>query len=375
MFRSGDFDMLPSQLNFYLRALKNAEARTKFYWGHNGASFTEQLEQFGLPLATSYSWNRPDNFPGGLEYNSWLEYLWDTQMEFCLMMLDTERYNGEDISKYIPFIESCVTFFYEHYQWEASSRGKNAFGDNGKLILYPTSGAETYKMAYNSASTIAGLQVITRRLLDLPERYISTEKREHWEKVWSSIPAIPFREKEGHITISPALIWARINNQELPQLYPVFPWGIFGIGKPGLDTAINTWKYGADLAIQKNYISWHQDAIFCARLGLTAEAAEVTIKKLKNSARRYPTFWGPGHDWVPDHNWGGSGMIGLQEMLMQTVDEKIYLFPAWPKDWEVKFKLHAPYNTTVAGELKDGKITSLKVLPEARRKDIVLMLK
>ncbi len=375
MFRSGDFDMLPSQLNFYTRALKNAEARTKVYWGHNGASFTEQLEQFGLPLATSYGWNRPDNFPKGLEYNYWLEYLWDTQMEFCLMMLDTERYNGEDISKCIPFIESCVTFFYEHYQWEASSRGRSAFGDNGKLILYPTSGAETYKMAYNSASTIAGLQVITKRLLDLPERYISTEKRKHWEKVLSSIPAIPFREKEGHTTISPAVTWARISNQELPQLYPIYPWGIFGIGKPGLDTAINTWKYGADLAIQKNYISWHQDAIFCARLGLTAKAAEITIKKLRNSARHYPTFWGPGHDWVPDHNWGGSGMIGLQEMLMQTVEEKIYLFPAWPRDWEVKFKLHAPYNTTVEGELKGGKITYLKVLPEARKKDLVLMLK
>jgi hypothetical protein len=72
MFKSGDFDMLPSQLNFYLRALGNAEKRTEFYWGHKGASFTEQLEQFGLPLATSYSWNRPENFPKGLEYNFWL---------------------------------------------------------------------------------------------------------------------------------------------------------------------------------------------------------------------------------------------------------------------------------------------------------------
>ncbi len=60
MFKSGDFDMLPSQLNFYLRALWNAEIRTEFYWGHKGPFFSEQLEQFGLPLATSYGWNRPD---------------------------------------------------------------------------------------------------------------------------------------------------------------------------------------------------------------------------------------------------------------------------------------------------------------------------
>lgn len=374
MFKSGDFDMLPSQLNFYLQALPNAEKRTEFYWGHHGASFTEQLEQFGLPLATSYGWNRPKNFPNGVEYNYWLEYLWDTQMEFCLMMLDLERFNGEDISKYIPFIESCLTFFDEHYKWEALSKGRQALDGEGKLVLYPSSGAETYKMAYNSTSTIAGLQTVLNRLLELPDKYLSADKRKHWEGMLKRIPAIAFREKEGHKTISPAWAWARINNQEIPQLYPVFPFGMYGIGKPDLDVAINTWKYGMDQERQKNYISWHQDAIFCARLGLTDEAAAITIKKLKNSERRYPTFWGPGHDWVPDHNWGGSGMIGLQEMLMQTVDKKIYLFPAWPKTWDVSFKLHAPYNTTVEGVLKGGKLISLNVTPEARKSDIEVMM-
>jgi hypothetical protein len=375
MFKSGDFDMLPSQLNFYLRALGNAEKRTGFYWGHKGASFTEQLEQFGLPLATSYGWKRPEDFPKGLEYNFWLEYQWDTQLEFALMMLDLERFAGQDISKYIPFIESGLTFFYEHYQYQANSRSRSTYDGNGHLILYPGSGAETYKMAYNATSTIAGLQTILIRLLELPENYLSDERRLHWEEMLKRIPPIAFREKEGHRTISPAWTWARINNQEIPQLYPVYPWGMYGIGKPDLEVAINTWKYGTDLPIQKNHVSWHQDAIFCARLGLTDEAAAITIKKLQDSERRFPTFWGPGHDWVPDHNWGGSGMIGLQEMVMQTVDKKIYLFPAWPKEWDVSFKLHAPYNTIVEGALKKGQIVSLKVTPESRRNDLEIMLK
>ena len=176
MFKSGDFDLLPSQLNFYLRALRNAEIRTEFYWGHKGASFTEQLEQYGLPLATSYGWKRPDNFPKGLEYNYWLEYQWDTQLEFALMMLDLERYNGEDISKYIPFIESGLTFFYEHYRYQANLRSRSTYDGEGDLILFPGSGAETYKMAYNSTSTIAALQTILTRLLELPDSYLSEEK-------------------------------------------------------------------------------------------------------------------------------------------------------------------------------------------------------
>ena len=32
----------------------------------------------------------------------------------------------------------------------------------------------------------------------------------------------------------------------------------------------------------------------------------------------------------------------LQAMLLQYEDEKILLFPTWPKEWDVEFKLHAP---------------------------------
>lgn len=101
-------------------------------------------------------------------------------------------------------------------------------------------------------------------------------------------------------------------------------------------------------------------------------AADFNAHKLDDSDRRFPTFWGPGHDWVPDHNWGGSGMIGLQEMLtLQTIGDAIYLLPAWPRGWGVDFKLHAPRQTTVECRVRNGRITELTVSPESRRKDIV----
>lgn len=68
-------------------------------------------------------------------------------------------------------------------------------------------------------------------------------------------------------------------------------------------------------------------------------------------------------------------MIGLQEMLLQTNDKKMYLLPAWPKTWDVHFKLHAPYQTTVEATVKNGKLVNLQVWPESRRQDVVNMLK
>ena len=375
MIKSGDFDLLKPQFDFYLRILKNAELRSKVYWHHDGACFTEQMENFGLPNMAEYGFKRPSNFDKGVEYNAWLEYLWDTVLEFCLMMLEEERYTQKDISSYIPFIESCLKFFDEHYQYLAKQRGIKALDGNGQLVLFPGSGAETFKMAYNATSTIAALKTVTERVLQLPQHYLNEEKKKYFEGLLKRIPAISFTEFEGHKTIAPAKTWERVNNVESPQLYPVFPWGMYGIGKPDLDVALNTWKYDSNVIKFRSAVGWKQDNIFAARLGLSEEAAKLTLLKLKNSGRKFPAFWGPGFDWTPDHNWGGSGMIGLQEMLMQVDGEKIYLFPAWPKSWDVHFKLHAPYQTTVEGVLKNGKMESLKVMPQSREKDLINLLK
>ena len=156
--------------------------------------------------------------------------------------------------------------------------------------------------------------------------------------------------------------------------YPVYPWGIYGIGKPDLQIALNTWKYDTDAIKFRSYIGWKQDNIFAARLGLTEEAAKYNLLKMSNSDRRFPAFWGPGFDWVPDHNWGGSGMIGMQEMLLQESNGKIYLFPAWPKDWNVHFKLHASQNTIIEAELQNGITKIIKVIPQEKEKDIINLL-
>jgi hypothetical protein len=369
MLKSGDADMMQSQFDFYLKALHNAELRTRIYWNHGGASFTEQLENFGLPNVTEYGWKRPAGIDPGLEANAWLEYCWDTSLEFCEMILQSKLYTGKDIKPYLPLIESCLIFFDEHYQWMAKQRGEQPLDAKGKLLLYPGSATETFKLTTNANSTIAGLRTVTQSLLQTG--LLDANKTAYFKGFLQRLPDLSFGNYQGHTTLAPAQKWERVNNVESPQLYPVFPWGIYGVGKPGLDTAINTWRYDTFALKFRSHVGWKQDNIFAARLGLVEEAKKWNTLKLKNSERRFPAFWGPGFDWVPDHNWGGSGMIGLQEMLLQTDDRKIYLLPAWPKEWDTHFKLHAPYQTTVEGRVQGGKLVELKVLPKERMKDVV----
>lgn len=372
MLRSGDIDMMTPQFDFYNRVLPTAELRTKTYWGHSGANFNEQIENFGLPNPTEYGWKRPAGFDPGVEYNAWLEYEWDTVLEFCMMILQARSYAGKDISAYLPLIKNALIFFDHHYQYQAKKLSSKALDENGHLVLYPGSGAETFKMAYNASSTVAALQAVTTAALQLPSGYWSDADRKYFEGLLNRIPPLPFMNYNGKPTIAPAKVWSRVNNVESSQLYPVYPWGLYGVGRPGLDTARNTYWNDSFALRFRSHVGWKQDNIFAARLGLTEEAQRLNTLKLKNSGRRFPAFWGPGFDWVPDHNWGGSGMIGLQEMLMQTVDDRIYLFPAWPKEWDVHFKLHAPQQTTVEATLKNGKIVSLLVSPAERQKDVII---
>lgn len=373
MLKSGDFDMMSSQFDFYNRMLKNAELRTQVYWQHNGACFCEQIENYGLPNPAEYGFKRPEWFDKGLEYNAWLEYEWDTILEFCQMILETKNYANADITPYLPLIESSLTFFDEHYRQLASRRGRKALDGNGHLVLFPGSACETYKMTNNASSTIAALKTVL-------ENYGKKDE------MLKTIPPIPLRyieikdslsptaSPELKQTISPAVSWERINNVETPQLYPVFPWRIYGVGKENLELARNTYFYDPEAIKFRSHVGWKQDNIWAACLGLTEEAKRLALSKLSNGPHRFPAFWGPGYDWTPDHNWGGSGMIGLQEMLLQTNGEQILLFPAWPKEWDIHFKLHAPGETTVEATLKDGKVTDLKVLPESRKKDIIIMI-
>lgn len=371
MLKSGDFDMMDAQFDFYLRILKNAETRSQTYWGHDGACFTEQMENFGLPNPSEYGWKRPDYFDKGIEYNAWLEYQWDTVLEFCLMILETNAYNHSDITQYIPLIESCLTFFDEHYTLLAKRRGAKSLDENGHLVLYPGTACETYKMAYNATPTIAALKVVLERMAALDNNGVDKEK---WENMLSRIPPVSTRVMDGKELIAPAKLWERINNVESPQLYPIFPWRLYGIGKKDIYLAINTYMYDPDMLKFRSHVGWKQDNIFAACLGLTDEAKRLTLLKMADGPFRFPAFWGPGFDWTPDHNWGGSGMIGLQEMLVQTVEDKIYLFPAWPKEWNVHFKLHLTGNTIVEAELVNGKLGKLNVSPSHRLKDVVNMI-
>jgi hypothetical protein len=163
-------------------------------------------------------------------------------------------------------------------------------------------------------------------------------------------------------------------------MYADWPYRLVGIVKPQtLQLARDTWEtVPADRArLCKQDYSWMANVVNMAALAWPDKAKERAIYKMANNSApqaRFPAFFGPGHDWLPDHNWGGSGMTGIQEMLLAPepgLKGKLNLFAGWPPEWDVDFKLHAPGPTVIECVYRAGKVERLSVTPSSRAKDVV----
>jgi hypothetical protein len=182
------------------------------------------------------------------------------------------------------------------------------------------------------------------------------------------MPPLPLRDVDGTAALAPAERYAGKRNIENPELYAVFPFRRIALGRPNIEWGRAALEHRWD----RGNFGWRQDDIFMAYLGLADEARKNLVGRAKrhDANSRFPAFWGPNYDWVPDQDHGGVLLKAFQAMALQTDGRKIFLLPAWPKDWDVHFKLHAPQETTVECVVRGGQIDTLHVSPESRRGDV-----
>lgn len=371
LLESGDFDLLKPWFDMYLNDLPLEKARMWLYYHHDGASYPETMYFFGLPRLGDFG----ENNPSDVIQSHWQRYHIQGTLEVALQMLDYYDDTGDTNfvrTDLVPFADTIVAFYYYHYPHL----------DGGEIQIAPAQSLETYQLvAINPTPDIAGLRAVIPRLLALPANLTSEQQRDFWAKMFGELPPIPLGrttakgkipplgqgDKDGLPTILPAEAYGKTGNSENPELYVTFPYHLYGVGKPDLKLARTA--YAARRSPQKT--CWGQDGTESAVLGLTDEAQKTVVSEFTNYGdERFPWFWRPAHDWIPDFDNGGDGMITLEEMVMQSDGKRILLLPAWPKDWTADFKLHAPLETTVEGHIQDGQITHLQVTPESRAKDV-----
>ncbi|MBM3494141.1 MAG: LamG domain-containing protein [Armatimonadetes bacterium] len=366
MLASGDYDTMLPLYRMFRASLDLATHRTAKYFRHGGAFYPETMYFWGAYNngGMGYGWDRRGKalFPGDNEY---IRYHWSGALELTAMMLDHWLHTQDRKllrDTLLPLADAVLAFFDQHYPRDAS----------GKLRFEPSQSLETWWDCVNPLPEIAGLHFVLEELVQLPARDVGAVRMAAWKRLRGSLPAVPTKTVQGKRLLAPAEKVGRKSNMENPELYAIFPFRLFGVGKPDLAVARDTFAR----RLHPGNRGWQQDDTQAAYLGLTDEARRAVADRFatKHDASRFPAFWGPNFDWVPDQDHGANGVMGLQTMLMQCEGRRILLFPAWPKEWDVEFKLHAPYRTVVEGAFRNGRLERLNVTPPERRRDVKVML-
>jgi alpha-L-fucosidase 2 len=366
MIASGDFDLMEPWLAMYRRALPLAIHRDRICFGLDAAAFfPETMTFWGTFLNNNYGYDR-DDLPPGLSQNTYIRRYWQGGLELLSIVLDAWATSGEDrliTETLLPLAGPILRHYFGYYTRR---------DENGKVRFAPAQSLETWHEAVNPSPVIAGLGWVLDGLLALPEELLDEDFRQRCRSWRALLPELPTRTFDNwrKKVILPGAEVDHLRNSENPELYCIFPYRLYGLGKADLDVALATWEDrlfpGAE--------GWRQDPIQAAMLGLTDEARDGVchLFSTPHEESRFPAFWGPNFDWVPDQDHGSVGCIALQRMLLQADDGRILLLPSWPKPWDVRFRLHAPQQTIVEGELIGGTLRSLTVTPEARRADVIL---
>lgn len=364
LLASGDHEMMLPLFHMYRNALELARVRTKLYFGHDGACFPETMQFWGTYHngEMGYGWDR-EGLGLWPPQNHYIGNYMSGGLELSAMMLDYYQFTEDDAflrDTMLPLLTDIVRYFAEHYPTD----------ENGKMRFHPAQALETWWDCVNPLPEVAGLRFVLQQALKLPEASVGADRRAYWSSVLAKLPPIPTRTEGGQPMLAPADSFARLSNVENPELYAIFPYRLYGVGKPEIELARRAMEHRRF----KGYWGWQQDDTQMAFLGMTNDAKQYLVKRfgMKDEGSRFPAFWGPNFDWIPDQDHGGNGTMALQTMLMQWDDDRILLLPAWPAEWDVEFKLCAPKKTTVEGVYKGGKLLRLEVRPPERRKDVVL---
>ncbi|GAB6164998.1 DUF5703 domain-containing protein [Thermostilla marina] len=371
LLASGDFDLMQPFFRYYFRLLPIRKAITKAWFGHEGAYYRENIEPTGGERdcgkrGGDQSEAKPRKTPPGENDGSgyYHSYYFTSGLETTAMMIDYYAHTGDEAFRdtvLVPFAREILRFYEAHYPREP----------DGRLRLDPAQVLETWWIAVNPAPDVAGLHYCTERLLALG---VGTDAdRRRWMHLREQLPDVPMQQVDGKPALAPAASWELQHNHENGELYPAFPFRLFGVAQGNADIVARTMTVRTVKDGFRN-ACWTQDQIHWACAGDAHEAAAGLVRRFRTASPlcRFPLYGREGPDSCPDFDHFGSGSVALEKMLVQEHAGKIHLLPAWPAQWDVDFKLHAEGNTVVEGTVENGKLVRWSITPPERRKDVVV---
>lgn len=370
LFMSGDLDLTEAFFNYYNDLLPIRKAITLAWFGHEGAYYRENIEPTGGERDNG-TWDGsseckpPKTEPGQNDGSGYYHsYYFTSGLEILSMMLTYASYSQDQAfidEILLPFGREILLFFDKHYLRD----------EEGKLKLDPAMVLETFWIAVNPAPDIAGLHYCINGLLELNAG--TDADRSMWNRFKQELPQVPMQTIRRRQAIAPAEEWSKRMNAENGELYPVFPFNLYGLAYGTEDIVAWTMKHRT-VVNAFDHKCWTQDQIHWAYAGNAKEAQSGLIERFSHASPqcRFPVYGVREPDSAPDFDHFGAGSTALQRMIVQEAGDQILLLPAWPANWDCDFKLHLSKQTILSGKVVNGELSDWTIWPDERKQDVVV---
>jgi alpha-L-fucosidase 2 len=215
----------------------------------------------------------------------------------------------------------------------------------------------------NPPLSLGLIRMVTSAAIDISTALdVDAQRQEKWRHILAHISDFPLTKREGKtmfdVCENGATSLEEVNMCGIQHIYPCNAIGLSSdpaLVRAGVDTILykDLWD---------NYNSFSTIFAAAARVGVDPD---LILQKMTIVTQKYiqPNFL---------FNMGGGGIEncsgipgGLNEMLLQSHEGFLRLFPCWPKDRPARFEgLRAHGAFLVSAELVDGRIQSVRIVSE-----------
>lgn len=220
------------------------------------------------------------------------------------------------------------------------------------------------------------MMTLFEKLLALPPSLTTPAQRAAWAAFVPLMPLLPV-DPATKVIQAARIVQNGPHNGEGPEVYAMHPHRVFTKGRAvasGTDISIGEATFAASGWSQGGG-GWFYGINAAALIGATANAMQQVLGRALHTGLaagyRFPAFAPHEQDFDPSADHYANMNRAVQEMLLQSGEDgfentTIVLFPSWPCDTDVDFKLAAPLSTTVEVSYAGGKLVSLNVDPASR---------
>ncbi len=356
-----------SYLNFYNQIMDSMTTFTVWSFNENvnkehgfitdgviDALFTPETVRWD-----GYSGSLALNGATGSEHynNAYVGLIFSSGMEIAENMYNAYRYSMDEdmLAEYYEYIRRTVQFI---VQWAEKD-------ENGVYQIDYSNALENWWKINNAVQSNAAIRSLIPKFLDaasiLDREGVDADLIAQAKDVLANLEALPTVTENGETRFAPydltddySATWPDgvvKKNKQQPELELVYPHDLIGVDSDPelLNMALN--NYNNRSKNTTAVYSWNVDGIQQARLGLGNDADEHLGIMINMKQKRSSGYTDDGNGEMESM---GLHISTMTEMLLQSYDGVIRVFPAVPDNFEGAFTLLAKGGFLVSSEYSDG---------------------